>query len=220
MKKHTQDQLKQRVAEAALDYIKPGMVIGVGTGSTVNCFIDTLAKVKSKIDGAVVSSYATKERLTKLGIPIVELNEVGDIPLYVDGADEVNAYKQMIKGGGGALTGEKIVAGAAKQFVCIVDQSKVVDVLGQFPVPLEVIPMARSLIGRQIVKLGADPAYRQGFTSDYGNIIIDVHNLTINEPCKMEEALSSLPGVVTCGIFANRCADVVLVAAEDKVNEL
>ncbi len=212
-----QDQLKLQAAEAALSYIESGSIVGVGTGSTVNYFIDGLAKMKGKIDGAVISSLATKERLQSHGIPIIDLNSAGDIPLYVDGADEVNQAKQMVKGGGGALAGEKIVAAAAKKFICIVDESKQVDLLGSFPVPIEVIPMARSLVARQLVKLGGDPAYRRGFVSDYGNVILDVHNLSVLEPVKLEEALSQLPGVVTCGLFAKRPADVVLVAGADGV---
>lgn len=215
-----QDQLKQQAAEAALAYVEPGSVVGVGTGSTVNHFIDGLAKMKGKIDGAVISSLATKERLQSHGIPIIDLNSAGDIPLYVDGADEVNEAKQMIKGGGGALTGEKIVAAAAKKFICIVDQSKQVDLLGEFPLPIEVIPMARSLVARQLVKLQGDPVYRRGFVSDYGNVILDVHNLKILEPAKLEETLSVLPGVVTCGLFAKRPADVVLVAGSSGVTTL
>ena len=213
----SQDELKKQAAEAALKYVKPDSVVGVGTGSTVNHFIDALATMKGRIDGAVVSSEATKARLKSHGIPIIDLNAAGNISIYVDGADEVNSAKQMIKGGGGALTGEKIVAGASKEFICIVDQSKQVDLLGSFPVAIEVIPMARGLVGREIVKLGGDPVYRQGFVSDYGNIIIDAHNLKILEPLKLEETLTNLPGVVTCGIFAKRAADVVLVASPDGV---
>ena len=212
-----QEALKKSAAEKALDYIESGSIVGVGTGSTVNFFIEALTKVKNKIEATVASSKATAERLKALGFSVIDLNSAGDIPLYVDGADEVNPAKQMIKGGGGALTGEKIVANAAKKFICIIDASKQVDLLGTFPVALEVIPMARSLVGREIVKLGADPAYRRGFVSDYGNIIIDVHNLKILEPIKMEEILSSLPGVVTCGIFAKRLADVVITAGQSGI---
>lgn len=212
--------LKQQAAEAALQYIEPGMVVGVGTGSTVNYFIEALAKVKNKIDGAVASSQATKKLLQKYGIPILELNATGDIPLYVDGADEVNPHKQMIKGGGGALTGEKIVAAASEKFICIVDQSKQVDLLGKFPVALEVIPMARSLVGRYIVTMGADPKYRAGFISDYGNIIIDVHNLKLDNPIETERKLNNIPGVVCSGIFAQRTADIILVGTTNGVNIL
>ena len=214
----SQNNLKKQAAEAAIEHIEIGSVVGVGTGSTVNYFIEVLAKIKGKIDGAVASSIATKQLLQKNSIPVLDLNAVGDIPLYVDGADEVNQHKQMVKGGGGALTGEKIVANAAEKFICIVDETKYVDLLGSFPVPLETIPMARSLVGRQIVKLGADPEYRQGFTSDYGNIIIDVHNLTIQEPEKLEDQLASLPGVVTCGIFAKRSADIVIIASSSGIS--
>jgi len=208
------EKLKQQAAEAALQFVENDMVVGVGTGSTVNYFIEALAKIKGKIDGAVASSLETKKRLQALGIPVLDLNAVGNVPLYIDGADEINSHKQMIKGGGGALTGEKIIASSAEKFVCIVDESKQVELLGNFPVALEVIPMARGLVGRQIVKMGADPEYRQGFISDYGNIIIDVHNLKILEPLKMEEQLTNLVGVVTCGIFAKRTADMVIVAGE------
>ena len=213
----SKEKLKQQAAEAALQFIENDMIVGVGTGSTVNYFIEALAKVKNKLEGAVASSLETKKRLQALGIPVLDLNSVGNIPLYVDSADEINAHKQMIKGGGGALTGEKIIANAAAKFICLVDESKQVKMLGQFPVALEVIPMARSLVGRQIVKLNADPEYRQGFITDYGNVIIDVHNLEILEPVKMEELLTNLPGVVTCGIFAKRCADQVIVARESGV---
>lgn len=208
------EKLKQQAAEAALQFVENDMVVGVGTGSTVNYFIEALAKIKGKIDGAVASSLETKKRLQALGIPVLDLNAVGNVPLYVDGADEINSHKQMIKGGGGALTGEKIIASSAEKFICIVDESKQVELLGSFPVALEVIPMARGLIGRRIVKMGADPEYRQGFISDYGNIIIDVHNLKILEPLKMEEQLTNLVGVVTCGIFAKRTADIMIVAGE------
>jgi len=215
-----QETLKKLAAEKALEFIESESIIGVGTGSTVNYFIESLAKIKHKIDAAVASSKASADRLRALGIPIADLNSTGGISLYVDGADEVNSAKQMIKGGGGALTGEKIVASAAKQFVCIVDSSKQVDILGSFPVALEVIPMARSLVGREIVKLGADPVYRRGFITDYGNVILDVHNLKILEPIKMEELLSTLPGVVTCGIFAKRPAEIVIVASQAGIQVL
>src|SRR3990167_4040318 len=215
-----QDKLKRAAAEYALQFVESDRIVGVGTGSTINHFIDLLAKMKGKIEGAVASSLATKKRLTEAGIRVLDLNSTGDIPLYIDGADEVNSAKQMIKGGGGALTGEKILAAAAKKFICIVDASKQVDLLGKFPVALEVIPMARSLVGREIVKLGADPAYRRGFVSDYGNVILDVHNLKILEPIKIEELLSTLPGVVTCGIFAKRPAEIVIVASQAGIQVL
>lgn len=215
-----QNKKKQATAEAVLDYIKPGCVLGVGTGSTVNHLIDLLPSVASKIDTVVASSEATANRLKALNFDVVELNTVNGLDLYIDGADEVNRHKQMIKGGGGALTGEKILASAAKQFICIVDDTKYVDLLGSFPVPLEVIPMARSLIARQLVQLGVDPVYRQGFVSDYGNMILDVYNLTIDEPIKWEQTLSSLPGVVTCGIFAKNPANIVLIGSSEGVKRL
>src|SRR3990167_5713545 len=213
-----QDKLKRAAAEYALQFVESDRIVGVGTGSTINHFIDLLAKMKGKIEGAVASSLATKKRLTEAGIRVKRLNSTGDIPLYIDGADEVNSAKQMIKGGGGALTGEKILAAAAKKFICIVDASKQVDLLGKFPVALEVIPIARSLVGRAIVKLGADPEYRQGFVSDYGNVILDIYNLPLLEPVKVEEQLNNLPGVVCCGIFARRPADQIIVAGESGIN--
>jgi ribose 5-phosphate isomerase A len=215
-----QDAQKQQAAEAALEFVESGAVVGVGTGSTVNFFIQALAKMKNRIDGAVPSSLASKKLLQDNGIPLLDLNGVGEIAVYIDGADEVNEAKQMVKGGGGALTGEKIVASASEKFVCIVDESKQVDLLGKFPVALEVIPMARGLVGRSVVKLNGDPAYRQGFVSDHGNIIIDVHNLEILEPRKMEAALNNIPGVVCCGVFAERTADVVLMATSNGVRTL
>ncbi len=216
----TQDELKKAAALAALDYIKPGTVLGVGTGSTVNHFIDALTSVKGKIDGAVASSVATAERLKKHGIPVLELNATGDLPLYVDGADEATRHLHLIKGGGGALTREKIVAQASEKFVCIIDESKLVDVLGRYPLPIEVVPMARSLVGRELVKLGGEPVLRQGYTTDNGNIIIDLHNLKILNPVEIEEKLNQIPGVVTNGLFARRPADVLLVATGAGVKTL
>jgi len=207
-----QEALKKTAALAAIDYIEHGSVIGVGSGSTVNCFIDALKSVRGKIDGAVASSTASAERLKALSIPLLDLNSISGIPLYVDGADEINSFKQMIKGGGGALTREKIIASASKKFICIVDQSKQVDILGKFPVAVEVIPMARSYVAREIVKLGGDPVYRLGFTTDNGNVILDVHNLKILNPLEMERKLNNIAGVVENGIFAARPADMVLVA--------
>ena len=215
-----QDELKRAAALAALDYIKPGTVLGVGTGSTVNHFIDALAGIKGKIDGAVASSVATAERLKKHGIPVLDLNATGDLPLYVDGADEATRHLHLIKGGGGALTREKIVAQASERFVCIIDESKLVDVLGHYPLPIEVIPMARSLVGRELVKLGGEPVLRQSHTTDNGNIIIDVHNLKILNPVEIEEKLNQIPGVVTNGLFARRPADVLLVASAAGVDTL
>ncbi len=212
-----QDELKKAAALAALEYIEHDMVIGVGSGSTVNYFIDALKSVKGKIEGAVASSNASAERLKALSIPVLDLNSVNDLPLCVDGADEINPHKQMIKGGGGALTREKIVAAVAKKFICIADQSKTVDMLGSFPLPVEVIPMARSYVARQLVKLGGDPVYRQGFVTDNGNVILDVHNLKILNPTEWEEKLNSIVGVVTNGLFARRPADVLLLATAQGV---
>lgn len=213
----SQEALKKAVAEAALDYIETDMLIGVGSGSTVNHFIEALKSVKGKIEGAVASSNATAERLKALSIPVYDLNSVTEIPLYVDGADEINAAKQMIKGGGGALTREKIVAAVSKKFVCIADQSKKVDLLGAFPLAIEVIPMARSYVAREIVRMGGDPVYRQGFVTDNGNVILDVHNLKILEPISIEQKLNNIVGIVTNGIFAMRPADVLLLATENGV---
>lgn len=215
----TQDQLKKSVAEAALQFVEPGAILGVGTGSTVNYFIDALQKIKNKIEGAVSSSIQTEKKLKALNIPVIDLNSVNELSIYVDGADEVNPYKQMIKGGGGALTREKIVASASKKFICIVDQSKEVDILGKFPVAVEVIPMARSYVAREIVKLGGDPAYRQGFLTDNGNVILDVYNLKLLNPLEMEEKLNNIAGVVANGVFAKRKADIVLIATSDAVIE-
>ena len=214
------DAHKKAAAEAALDYIEIGDVVGVGTGSTVNHFIDALAGAKGKIDGAVASSEATAERLRAHGIALLDLNRAGDLPLYVDGADEVTQHGHMIKGGGGALTGEKIVAQASAKFVCIVDATKVVDVLGVYPLPIEVIPMAQSLVGRALVGLGGTPQLRQGVTTDHGNIIIDVRNLDITNPVDAEDRLNRIPGVVTNGIFARRPADVVLVGGDAGVRTI
>ncbi|GJM07560.1 MAG: ribose-5-phosphate isomerase A [marine bacterium B5-7] len=201
---------KQQVAKAALAYLPEDGILGVGTGSTVNAFIDLLAPHKSRIEAAVASSEDTAKRLKAIGIPVIDLNVAVEVPVYIDGADEVNPLKQLIKGGGGALTREKILAACAKQFVCIVDASKQVERLGAFPLPIEVIPMARSYVAREIVKLGGDPCYREGFTTDNGNIILDLHGLSINEPIALEEALNQITGIVTCGLFAKRGADVVL----------
>lgn len=216
----TQDEMKQAVARAALEYVPAGTVIGVGTGSTANHFIDALASIKGKIEGAVASSVATAERLKKHGIPVLELNETGDLSLYVDGADEATQHLHLIKGGGGALTREKIVAQASKTFVCIADESKLVDVLGKFPLPVEVIPMARSLVARQIVKLGGEPVLRQGFKTDNGNLILDVHGLRILNPVELEEKLNHIVGVVTNGLFARRPADVLLLGGPTGVRKI
>lgn len=202
---------KKAAAEAALDFIKDDMIVGVGTGSTVEYFINALQKVKGKIEGAVASSVATANKLKTLSIPVLDLNSVTELPIYVDGADEVNGSKQMIKGGGGALTREKIIATVAKKFICIADQSKQVDILGNFPVAVEVIPMARSYVARQLVQLGGDPVYREGFVTDNGNVILDVFNLKLLNPRLMEERMKAIVGVVESGIFAERTADVVLI---------
>jgi len=216
----TQDQLKRAVAEAAIAYVPKGEVLGVGTGSTANFFIDALASIKHQIPAAVASSEATAERLKRIGIDVVDLNFAGEIGLYVDGADEINAQLQMIKGGGGALTREKIVAAASKKVICIADASKQVDVLGKFPLPIEVIPMARSYIGREMVKLGGNPVYRQGFVTDNGNIILDVYGLNISNAPELETKLNQLVGVVTNGLFACRPADILLVGTKDGVKTI
>jgi ribose 5-phosphate isomerase A len=205
-----QDEQKKQAAQAALAYVEGG-IIGVGTGSTVNHFIDALATIKGRIDGTVSSSEVSTARLKGHGIPVYDLNAVGDLALYVDGADETNRQLQLIKGGGGALTREKIVAAASERFVCIADETKLVDVLGRFPLPVEVIPMARSLVARQLVQLGGTPVWREGFVTDNGNLILDVHQLSILEPAKLEQQINNLPGVVTVGIFALRPADVLIL---------
>lgn len=210
------DELKRMAAEAAIEYVKGG-IIGVGTGSTVNHFIDQLATIKHKIDGAVSSSEVSSERMRKHGINVIDLNSAGELDLYVDGADESTQHLHLIKGGGGALTREKIVAGASKTFVCIADGSKLVDVLGTFPLPVEVIPMARSHVARQLVKMGGTPVWRENFTTDNGNVILDVHNLRIMEPTKMEQAINNIAGVVTTGIFALRPADVLILGTEEGI---
>ena len=206
----TQDEMKKATALAALEYVEAG-VIGVGTGSTANHFIDALAKIKHKIDGAVASSEATAQRLKSHGIAVFDLNSVSDIPVYVDGADEITEHMHMIKGGGGALTREKIVAACSKKFVCIADESKLVGRLGKFPLPVEVIPMARSFVARELVRLGGQPKLREGFTTDNGNVILDVHNLDIMNPVELETAINQITGVVTNGLFACRPADVFLM---------
>tara|TARA_B100001758_G_scaffold132769_1_gene114275 strand:+ start:386 stop:1057 length:672 start_codon:yes stop_codon:yes gene_type:complete len=211
---------KQAVAKAAIDYIEYDDIVGVGTGSTVNYFIDYLKPLKNKISGAVASSIITQKKLEALGIRVLDLNEVSEIPIYIDGADEVNPYFQLIKGGGGALTREKIVASASKKFICIVDESKLVNTLGKFPLPLEVIPMSRSFVAREIVKYNGMPVWREEFVTDNKNIIIDINNLDISEPIKTEKDLSQIPGVLTVGLFANRGADEVLVSNKDGVYKM
>ncbi len=210
----TQDTLKQQAAEAALAYIKDDMIVGVGTGSTVRFFIEALGKMKHRIEATVSSSDASTAQLKALGIRVLELNTVDRVDVYVDGADEFTVHRQLVKGGGAALTREKIIAACAKQFICIADQSKQVDVLGKFPLPVEVVPMARSYVARQLVKLGGQPIYREGVITDNGNVILDVHGLSIVDPKGLETAINQITGVVTNGIFALRPADKVLVASE------
>ncbi|GMG87828.1 ribose-5-phosphate isomerase RpiA [Biformimicrobium ophioploci] len=219
-----QDQLKRAVAEAAAAYIAPKLesdtIVGVGTGSTANLFIDCLAELKGKFDGTVASSEASAERLKAHGIPVYDLNAVDDVLVYVDGADETDAHLALIKGGGAALTREKIVAAVAQEFVCIADESKWVPVLGNFPLPVEVIPMARSHVARELVKLGGDPVYRQGVVTDNGNAILDVHNLQIRTPIALEEQINNIVGVVTNGLFAARNADVLLLGGANGVETI
>ncbi|WP_096618707.1 ribose-5-phosphate isomerase RpiA [Candidatus Enterovibrio altilux] len=206
----TQDDMKKAAGWAALKYVKKDSIVGIGTGSTVNHFINALETMKEQIKGVVSSSIASTERLKKIGIPVFNANEVAYLNIYVDGADEINPTNDMIKGGGTALTREKIVAAIAEQFICIIDDSKKVDVMGSFPLPVEVIPMARSYVGRELVKLGGDPCYREGCITDNGNIILDVHNLKIIDAKALENKINAIAGVVTVGLFANRGADVVL----------
>ncbi len=213
----TQDQKKRAAAAAALSYVQPDSIIGVGTGSTVNYFIDGLADIKNDIQAAVSSSEESTKRLKALGIDVVDLNSVGNIEIYVDGADEITEHKHMIKGGGAALTREKIVAAVADQFICIIDDSKQVPMLGKFPLPVEVIPMARSYVARELLKLGGDPVYREGVITDNGNVILDVHNLKILDPVELEKQINGIVGVVTNGLFAKRGANVVLVGTEQGV---
>jgi ribose 5-phosphate isomerase A len=218
-----QDQLKAAVGQYAADYIdrflKPDSIVGVGTGSTANCFIDSLAKIKHKFDGTVASSIASATRLEAHGIPVYELNDVSELVVYVDGADESNDHLELIKGAGGALTREKIVASVAEKFVCIVDSSKIVETLGTFPLPVEVIPMARSAVARQMVILGGKPVYREGFLTDNGNVIIDVYDLSITEPTVLEAKINNITGIVSNGLFSLKPADVLLIGSADGVEE-
>ncbi len=216
----TQDELKLAVAKAAIAYVPNDCIVGVGTGSTANFFIDELGKIKSKIRGAVASSEASAKRLQGHGIEVISLNDAGELPVYVDGADEITRNMHMTKGGGGALTREKIVAAASKKFICLCDASKLVDVLGKFPLPVEVIPMARSYVARELVRLGGQPQLRTGFTTDNGNLILDVHGLSILNPVELETAINHLPGVVTNGLFARRPADVLLLGTAEGVQTL
>ncbi len=213
--------MKKMAAEAAIAYVPEESIIGVGTGSTVQYFIEALAQIKNRFEGTVASSKDTEQELKKYGIPVYDLNVVDQVAVYIDGADEANSYLYLIKGKGGALTREKIIATVAKKFICIIDISKKVDVLGnQSPVPIEVIPMARSYVAREIVKLGGNPVYREGFVTDNGNIILDVYNLNILEPLKLEERLKFIPGVVENGLFAHRSADIILMATPNRVEAL
>jgi ribose 5-phosphate isomerase A len=216
----TQDELKLQVARAAIAHVPADCIVGVGTGSTANFFIDELAKIRHKIQGAVASSEASAKRLQGHGINVVSLNDAGTLPVYVDGADEITRHLHMIKGGGGALTREKIVAAASRKFVCLCDASKLVDVLGKFPLPIEVIPMARSYVARQLVSLGGQPKLREGFTTDNGNLILDVQGLQILNPVELETTLNNLTGVVTNGLFARRGADVLLLGTPEGVQTL
>lgn len=216
----TQDDMKRAAAAAAISHVPYDCVVGVGSGSTTNFFIAELGKIKSRVSGAVASSEETARRLKALGIEVLDLNTVDDLPVYVDGADEITRHLAMIKGGGGALTREKIVAAVASKFVCIADRSKLVDVLGRFPLPVEVIPMARSYVARELAKLGGNPAWRQGFVTDNGNVILDVHNLSIVAPVELETQLNQIAGVVTNGLFARRGADVLLLGTERGVETI
>lgn len=219
-----QDELKRAVGEAAAEYILPKLekdsIVGVGTGSTANCFIDALAKYKHDFEAAVASSEASAQRLKDHGIEVYDLNQVAGFDFYIDGADEINHNLEMIKGGGAALTREKIVAAVAKEFVCVADQSKLVDTMGEFPLPVEVIPMARSYVARELVKLGGDPVYRTGVVTDNGNHILDVHNLRIASPMELEEKINQITGVVTNGLFALRPANVLLLGTQDGVKTI
>ena len=214
------DAKKKAVAKAALSYIEPGEVIGIGTGSTVNHFIDALATMKGKIEAAVSTSEASSERLRKSGIRIIDLNQTTQVHVYIDGADETTRHRHLIKGGGGALTREKIVAASAEKFVCIVDDTKLVNVLGDFPLPVEVIPMARSFVARKIISLGGKPVWREGFITDNGNQILDIHNLNITDPCALETTINQITGVITNGLFAHRGADIVLVGTDSDITQL
>tara|TARA_X000001036_G_scaffold416389_1_gene433388 strand:- start:323 stop:976 length:654 start_codon:yes stop_codon:yes gene_type:complete len=212
-----QDEKKMRVAEAALDYIEHGQIVGIGSGTTVHALIKQLTKVKNKIDAVVSSSELTTQLILDCNIRVIDLKESGGLPIYIDGADESNANKQLIKGGGGALTREKIIAGASKKFVCMIDDSKYVQTLGKFPLPIEVIPMSQSIVALEIIKLGGRPVYRENFITDNGNIILDIHNLEISEPLTLEQAINNIPGVVTNGLFAMRPADNLLISNGDEI---
>ena len=212
-----QDEKKMRVAEAALDYIEHGQIVGIGSGTTVHALIKQLTKVKNKIDAVVSSSELTTQLILDCNIRVIDLKESGGLPIYIDGADESNANKQLIKGGGGALTREKIIAGASKKFVCMIDDSKYVQTLGKFPLPIEVIPMSQSIVALEMIKLGGRPVYRENFVTDNGNIILDIHDLEISEPLTLEQTINNIPGVVTNGLFAMRPADNLLISNGDEI---
>lgn len=212
--------LKKTVAKAAIDYLDDAKIIGVGTGSTINYFIEELAKIRHRIDACIASSVPTEMMLRRLGIPVIDLNIADEVPVYIDGADEVNPQCEMIKGGGGALAREKIIASTALKFICIVDETKLVPQLGAFPIAVEVLPMARSFVARELVKLGGDPTYRHGFLTDNGNVILDVYNMNLSSAAALEQAINRIPGVVENGIFSERFADIVLVARPDSVTKL
>lgn len=215
-----QEMLKRKVAEAALDHVNTGSILGIGSGSTINYFITALANIKHKIEGVVAASIETEKRLKQLNIPILDLNSTGELSLYIDGADEANSQLQLIKGGGGALTREKIIASASRNFVCIVDESKYVDMLGQKSLPLEVIPMARSYVARELVKLGGFPIYREGFITDNGNILLDTQHWDFTDPIKLERLLNNIPGVVSNGLFAQRPANTLIIASKEGIKTL
>ena len=216
----TQDEQKRAAAKAAIQYVPAGCIIGVGTGSTANYFIDELAGIKQNLEGAVASSETTARRLRDRGIEVLDLNSVDELPVYVDGADEITEHLHMIKGGGGALTREKIVAAVARKFICIADQSKLVPILGKFPLPVEVIPMARGYVAREITRLGGQPALRQGFTTDNGNVILDIHGLEILDPVELESTLNQITGIVMNGLFARRGADILLLSSENGIRTI
>jgi ribose 5-phosphate isomerase A len=216
----TQDEQKQAVAQAALEYIEENTLIGVGTGTTIHYFIEALATIKHRLQGAVASSKATETLLKSYGIPVFDLNSINTLEIYIDSADACNLHRQLVKGGGGALAREKILAAASEQFICIVDESKVVKVFGEFPIAVEVLPMARGYVAREIVKLDGDPVYRQGFTTDNGNIILDVHNWIIDEPIKLERTLNNITGVVANGLFADKLADKLLISGAKGIQTL
>ncbi len=216
----SQELMKKAAAESAISFVIPGSIVGVGTGSTTNHFIDLLGDIRQDVEGAVASSIATEERLKHCGIPILDLNNAGTLPIYVDGADEATKDKYLIKGGGGALTREKIIAAASSTFVCIIDETKLVGYLGKFPLPIEVIPMARSYVARELIKIGGQPKLRQGFETDNGNVIIDIVNFEVLDPVSVERQINQISGVVTVGLFAQRSADILLVGKNDGVDKV